>query len=55
MEQSTVESAHGRYRCDNAVAYLMMTLVFGVDPAVARPFSLAIQSVGMTAAPAHPG
>ena len=33
-----------------AVAYPVMTLVFEIDPAVARNFSLAIQSVGMTAA-----
>lgn len=33
-----------------AVAYPVMTLVFDIDPAVARNFSLAIQSVGMTAA-----
>ena len=33
-----------------AVAYPAMTLVFQIDPAVARNFSLAIQSVGMTAA-----
>ena len=33
-----------------AVAYPVMTLFFDVDPAVARNFSLAIQSVGMTAA-----
>ncbi len=33
-----------------AVAYPVMTLVFSIDPTVARNFSLAIQSVGMTAA-----
>ena len=33
-----------------AVAYPVMTLVFEIDPAVARNFSFAIQSVGMTAA-----
>ena len=33
-----------------AVAYPVMTLVFDIAPAVARNFSLAIQSVGMTAA-----
>ena len=33
-----------------AVAYPAMTLVFEIDPTVARNFSLAIQSVGMTAA-----
>lgn len=33
-----------------AVAYPVMTLVFEIDPSVARNFSLAIQSVGMTAA-----
>mgnify|MGYP006423405109 CR=1 FL=1 len=33
-----------------AVAYPAMTLVFEIEPAVARNFSLAIQSVGMTAA-----
>ena len=33
-----------------AVAYPVMTLVFDIDPTVARNFSLAIQSVGMTAA-----
>jgi len=33
-----------------AVAYPVMTLVFEIEPAVARNFSLAIQSVGMTAA-----
>jgi uncharacterized membrane protein YfcA len=33
-----------------AVAYPVMTLVFSIDPSVARNFSLAIQSVGMTAA-----
>ena len=33
-----------------AVAYPVMTLVFEIDPTVARNFSLAIQSVGMTAA-----
>ena len=33
-----------------AVAFPVMTLVFDIPPAVARNFSLAIQSVGMTAA-----
>ena len=33
-----------------AIAYPVMTLVFGIAPDVARNFSLAIQSVGMTAA-----
>ncbi len=33
-----------------AVAFPVMTLVFKIDPACARNFSLAIQSVGMTAA-----
>ena len=33
-----------------AVAYPVMTLMFEIDPSVARNFSLAIQSVGMTAA-----
>lgn len=33
-----------------AVAYPVMTLAFEIEPAVARNFSLAIQSVGMTAA-----
>lgn len=33
-----------------AIAYPVMTLVFGIAPEVARNFSLAIQSVGMTAA-----
>jgi len=33
-----------------AIAYPVMTLMFEIDPAVARNFSLAIQSVGMTAA-----
>ncbi len=33
-----------------AVAYPAMTLVFGIAPDVARNFSLAIQSIGMTAA-----
>ncbi|HYW34332.1 MAG TPA: sulfite exporter TauE/SafE family protein [Balneolaceae bacterium] len=33
-----------------AVAYPVMTLVFNIKPAVARNFSLAIQSIGMTAA-----
>lgn len=33
-----------------AVAYPVMTLLFEIDPSVARNFSLAIQSVGMTAA-----
>ena len=33
-----------------AVAFPVMTLVFGISPQVARDFSLVIQSVGMTAA-----
>lgn len=33
-----------------AIAYPVMTLMFNIDPSVARNFSLAIQSVGMTAA-----
>lgn len=33
-----------------AVAFPVMTLVFGITPAVARDFSLMIQAVGMTAA-----
>ena len=33
-----------------AVAFPVMTLIFGIAPAVARDFSLMIQSVGMTAA-----
>lgn len=33
-----------------AVAFPVMTLVFGIAPPVARDFGLAIQSVGMTAA-----
>lgn len=33
-----------------AVAFPVMTLVFGIEPKVARDFSLMIQSVGMTAA-----
>jgi uncharacterized membrane protein YfcA len=33
-----------------AVAFPVMTLVFDIDPVCARNFSLAIQSVGMTAA-----
>jgi len=33
-----------------AVAFPVMTLVFGIEPQVARDFSLMIQSVGMTAA-----
>lgn len=33
-----------------AVAFPVMTLVFEIDPACARNFSLAIQSIGMTAA-----
>lgn len=33
-----------------AVAFPVMTLVFGTEPTVARDFSLMIQSVGMTAA-----
>ena len=33
-----------------AVAFPVMTLAFSIPPAVARDFSLAIQSVGMTAA-----
>ena len=33
-----------------AVAFPVMTLLFGIKPAVARDFSLMIQSVGMTAA-----
>ncbi|MDX1636705.1 MAG: sulfite exporter TauE/SafE family protein [Balneolaceae bacterium] len=33
-----------------AIAYPVMTLMFQIDPAVARNFSLAIQSIGMTAA-----
>ena len=33
-----------------AVAFPAMTLAFGIDPYTARNFSLAIQSVGMTAA-----
>ena len=36
-----------------AVAFPVMTLIFNIDPAVARNFSLAIQSVGMTAASIH--
>lgn len=35
-----------------AVAFPVMTLVFGIDPGDARSFSLLIQSVGMTAAAA---
>lgn len=35
-----------------AIAYPVMTLAFDIDPAIARNFSLAIQSVGMTAATA---
>ncbi|MFT5527155.1 MAG: putative membrane protein YfcA, partial [Pirellulaceae bacterium] len=33
-----------------AVAFPVMTLIFKIEPAVARDFSLMIQSVGMTAA-----
>ncbi|WP_265786542.1 sulfite exporter TauE/SafE family protein [Fodinibius salicampi] len=33
-----------------AIAYPVMTLVFNISPDVARNFSLAIQSIGMTAA-----
>ncbi|XP_013398309.1 uncharacterized protein LOC106164825 [Lingula anatina] len=33
-----------------AVAFPVMTLAFGIPPSVARDFSVAIQSVGMTAA-----
>jgi len=33
-----------------AVAFPVMTLLFGIEPSVARDFSLMIQSVGMTAA-----
>jgi uncharacterized membrane protein YfcA len=33
-----------------AVAFPVMTLAFGIEPEVARNFSLSIQSVGMTAA-----
>ncbi|MDZ7690558.1 MAG: sulfite exporter TauE/SafE family protein [Balneolaceae bacterium] len=33
-----------------AIAYPVMTLMFEIDPSVARNFSLAIQSIGMTAA-----
>lgn len=33
-----------------AIAYPVMTLLFEIDPSVARNFSLAIQSVGMSAA-----
>jgi len=33
-----------------AVAFPVMTLIFGIEPAVARDFSLMIQSAGMTAA-----
>lgn len=33
-----------------AVAFPAMTLAYGIDPSTARNFSLAIQSVGMTAA-----
>jgi len=33
-----------------AIAYPVMTLVFGIEPEVARNFSLAIQSIGMSAA-----
>lgn len=33
-----------------AVAFPVMTLIFGIEPAVARDFALMIQSVGMTAA-----
>lgn len=33
-----------------AVAFPVMTLIFGIEPATARDFSLMIQSVGMTAA-----
>jgi uncharacterized membrane protein YfcA len=33
-----------------AVAFPVMTLIFGIEPPVARDFSLLIQSVGMTAA-----
>lgn len=33
-----------------AIAYPVMTLMFEIDPPVARNFSLAIQSIGMTAA-----
>ena len=35
-----------------AVAFPVMTLVFGIEPSVARDFGLMIQSVGMTAAAA---
>ncbi len=31
-----------------AIAYPVMTLIFDIDPAVARNFSFAIQSIGMT-------
>ncbi|MFH1726191.1 MAG: sulfite exporter TauE/SafE family protein [Elusimicrobiota bacterium] len=33
-----------------AVAFPVMTIVFGIEPAVARDFNLMIQSVGMTSA-----
>lgn len=33
-----------------AVAFPVMTLIFGIEPSLARDFSLMIQSVGMTAA-----
>jgi uncharacterized membrane protein YfcA len=33
-----------------AVAFPVMTLIFNIEPVVARNFSLAIQSIGMTAA-----
>jgi uncharacterized membrane protein YfcA len=33
-----------------AVAFPVMTLLFGIEPSVARDFSLMIQSIGMTAA-----
>jgi uncharacterized protein len=33
-----------------AVAFPVMTLVFGISPIVARDFSFMIQSIGMTAA-----
>ena len=36
-----------------AVAFPVMTLIFNIEPSVARNFSLAIQSIGMTAASIH--
>jgi uncharacterized membrane protein YfcA len=36
-----------------AVAFPVMTLIFNIEPSVARNFSLAIQSIGMTAASVH--